>query len=74
MTGTIIFADLAGFTAWSSERDPAQVFTLLEQIYALMDKVAKKSKVFKVHAAPAAVALALAEQPYQPILSRYLSG
>lgn len=27
---TILFADLAGFTAWSSEREPSQVFTLLE--------------------------------------------
>lgn len=45
---TILFADLAGFTAWSSEREPAQVFTLLETIYRAMDKVAKKLKVFKV--------------------------
>ena len=27
---TIFFADIAGFTAWSSAREPAQVFTLLE--------------------------------------------
>lgn len=27
---TVLFADLAGFTAWSSEREPSQVFTLLE--------------------------------------------
>jgi cytoskeletal protein RodZ len=45
---TVLFADLAGFTAWSSEREPTQVFTLLEQIYRVMDKVAKKLKVFKV--------------------------
>ncbi|KAG7358926.1 hypothetical protein IV203_015515 [Nitzschia inconspicua] len=31
------FAEIAGFTAWSSTRDPAQVFTLLQTIYqALM--------------------------------------
>jgi hypothetical protein len=26
---TVLFADIAGFTAWSSEREPAQVFQLL---------------------------------------------
>ena len=30
---TILFADLVGFTAWSSTREPQQVFTLLETIY-----------------------------------------
>ena len=28
-----MFADLVGFTAWSSVREPAQVFTLLETVY-----------------------------------------
>ena len=37
-----------GFTAWSSEREPAQVFTLLESLYGCMDKVAKRLGVFKV--------------------------
>ena len=32
---TIMFADIAGFTAWSSEREPSQVFTLLETLYVL---------------------------------------
>jgi hypothetical protein len=30
---TIMFADICGFTAWSSVREPTQVFTLLETIY-----------------------------------------
>jgi class 3 adenylate cyclase len=47
-SATVMFADIAGFTAWSSTRDPAQVFTLLEQIYSTFDAVAKKRKVFKV--------------------------
>ena len=34
---TVLFADIAGFTAWSSLRDPAQVFTLLESIYSAFD-------------------------------------
>eukprot|EP00980_Cylindrotheca_fusiformis_P024744 scaffold12369_cov97-Cylindrotheca_fusiformis.AAC.10 len=45
---TIIFADIAGFTAWSSQRDPPQVFTLLETLYRGFDEIAGKLKVFKV--------------------------
>jgi len=30
---TVMFADIAGFTAWSSEREPSQVFVLLETLY-----------------------------------------
>lgn len=45
---TILFSDIAGFTAWSSEREPAQVFTLLETLYGAMDKIAKRLGVFKV--------------------------
>ena len=45
---TVMYADLSGFTAWSSTRDPAQVFTLLEAIYGAMDKAAKRLGVFKV--------------------------
>jgi class 3 adenylate cyclase/HD-GYP domain-containing protein (c-di-GMP phosphodiesterase class II) len=45
---TIMFADISGFTAWSSTREPTQVFTLLETIYGTMDKVSRKLGVFKV--------------------------
>jgi hypothetical protein len=45
---TVLFADIVGFTAWSSVREPTQVFTLLENIYNAFDKMAKKRKVFKV--------------------------
>ncbi len=45
---TVLFADIAGFTAWSSQRDPPQVFTLLETLYRSFDVIAKKLKVFKV--------------------------
>lgn len=44
----VLFADIAGFTAWSSTRDPAQVFILLQTLYQAFDKVAKRRKVFKV--------------------------
>ena len=36
---TVLFADICGFTAWSSVREPAQVFTLLETLYAAFDKL-----------------------------------
>jgi class 3 adenylate cyclase len=45
---TIMFADISGFTAWSSSREPAQVFQLLETLYHSFDETAKKRRVFKV--------------------------
>lgn len=45
---TLMFADLKGFTAWSSVREPRQVFTLLEVLYSAFDRIAKRRRVFKV--------------------------
>jgi class 3 adenylate cyclase len=45
---TIMFGDLVGFTAWSSVREPSQVFTLLETVYHAFDQLAKRRGVFKV--------------------------
>ena len=45
---TILFAGLSGFTEWSSTREPAQVFTLLETVYGAMDRAARHFGVFKV--------------------------
>jgi len=45
---TVMFCDIVGFTAWSSIREPAQIFTLLEAIFSTFDNVAKKRGVFKV--------------------------
>jgi hypothetical protein len=45
---TVLFADISGFTAWSSERHPTQVFHLLETVYAAFDVIAKSRGVFKV--------------------------
>ena len=39
---------LQGFTAWSSQREPAQVFTLLEKLYGAFDEISKRHGVFKV--------------------------
>ena len=44
----VMFADVEGFTAWSSVREPSQVFTLLETIYTAYDLVALRRRVFKV--------------------------
>ena len=43
-----MFSDNAGFTAWSSVREPTQVFTLLETVYHAFDVFAKRRGVFKV--------------------------
>eukprot|EP00980_Cylindrotheca_fusiformis_P005314 scaffold1136_cov146-Cylindrotheca_fusiformis.AAC.27 len=45
---TVTFADLVGFTAWSSAREPHHVFILLETIYGAFDKLAYRHGVFKV--------------------------
>ena len=45
---TVMFLDIANFTAWSSEREPGQVFKLLENIYSSFDQLAKAMGVFKV--------------------------
>jgi len=45
---TIMFANVAGFMAWSSTREPAQVFVLLQTLYQAFDVIAKRRKVFKV--------------------------
>ncbi|CAB9513750.1 Receptor-type guanylate cyclase gcy [Seminavis robusta] len=45
---TVLFADIAGFTSWSSEREPSQVFLLLEGLYSKFDMIAKRMRVFKV--------------------------
>ncbi|KAL9181073.1 hypothetical protein ACHAXT_009878 [Thalassiosira profunda] len=45
---TVMFADIAGFTAWSSEREPTQVFQLLESLFSEFDAEARAMKVFKI--------------------------
>jgi class 3 adenylate cyclase len=45
---TVIFIDIANFTAWCSERDPCQVFTLLENLYHEFDKTGEELGIFKV--------------------------
>ena len=45
---TVLFADISGFTAWSSSREPSQVFILLETVYHAFDVMARRRGVFKV--------------------------
>jgi hypothetical protein len=45
---TVPFADIAGFTAWSSSREPKLVFVLLHTVYQAFDTLAKRRNVFKV--------------------------
>ena len=47
-SATVMFADVEGFTAWSSVREPSQVFILLETLYKSFDLVAARRRVFKV--------------------------
>lgn len=49
---TVMFADIVGFTAWSSVREPTQVFTLLETLFAAFDVIADHRRVFKVSTSP----------------------
>lgn len=45
---TVLFADISGFTSWSSCRSPEHVFTLLQTLYHRFDEIAKRRRVFKV--------------------------
>jgi Adenylate and Guanylate cyclase catalytic domain len=45
---TVMFLDIANFTAWSSEREPSQVFTLLENLYHCFDEIGRRLGIFKV--------------------------
>jgi Adenylate and Guanylate cyclase catalytic domain len=45
---TVFFADIAGFTLWSSTRSPTDVFHLLETLYGAFDDIARRRGVFKV--------------------------
>ena len=42
------FADIKGFSAWASVREPFQVFSFLEIVYHSWDMIARRRGVFKV--------------------------
>lgn len=43
---TIMFADIAGFTSWSTAHTPQHVFCLLEKLFKEFDRASKKLGVF----------------------------
>lgn len=45
---TVLFADLVGFTEWSSTRAPEEVFRLLEACWKELDAIALRRSVYKV--------------------------
>jgi len=45
---TIMFGDIADFTAWSASRDPTEVFILLEALYGAFDRWAQRLGIFKI--------------------------
>jgi len=56
---SISLADISGFTAFSSSRQPAHSFQLLETLYQTFDKVAQRKRIFKVETVSARTLLQL---------------
>ena len=73
---TVMFADIKGFTSWSSSREPTQVFQLLETLYAGFDALAKVHGVFKVETIGdtyVAVAGLPNERPHHAVVMAYFA-
>jgi class 3 adenylate cyclase len=74
---TIMFLDISGFTAWSSQREPRHVFTLLETLYHAFDSSAKELGVFKVETIGdcyvAAAGLPQPQEDHAVIMARFAS-
>ncbi|EED92752.1 adenylate cyclase, partial [Thalassiosira pseudonana CCMP1335] len=45
---SIMFSDIVGFTKWSSERSPNEVFKLLERLFWKFDEIAERQNIFKL--------------------------
>jgi class 3 adenylate cyclase len=43
-----MFADIVGFNAWSSQREPHQIFQLLEALYGKFDLIAQEKGIVKI--------------------------
>ena len=46
---TIMYADIAGFTAWSAIRDSKEVVGMLSELFTRFDKMCIEFNVYKVH-------------------------
>ena len=45
---SVMLADIVGFTEWSSNHNPEEVFHLLETLFFEFDRIANKMQVFKL--------------------------
>ena len=45
-----IFTDIAGFSKWSSQQNPEQIFSFLQALFGTFDDIARKHKVLKIEA------------------------
>ena len=46
---TVLYADIVGFTAWSSTRSPEEIVGMLSELFTLFDKNCVSHNVYKVH-------------------------
>lgn len=46
---TLLFADIAGFTSYSSSVNPEQVVTMVKNLFTEFDKMCMKYEVYKVY-------------------------
>lgn len=46
---TIIFADICGFTNWSSNKKPIEVVGMLSKLFTKFDNLCEQNQVYKVH-------------------------
>ena len=46
---TIMYADIVGFTAWSSTRSPIEVVEMLSELFTKFDEMCLEHDVYKVH-------------------------
>lgn len=45
----ILFADIVGFTQWSSDKKPEEVIGMLSKLFVRFDKLCVRYNVYKVH-------------------------
>lgn len=46
---TILYADIVGFTNWSSTRSPEEIVNMLSELFTMFDNSCVKHDVYKVH-------------------------
>lgn len=46
---TILYADICGFTLWSSNKDPIDVVSMLSKLFSIFDHLCVRHNVYKVH-------------------------